>query len=115
MTGGVIDLKTCGLTIDNNPTYHLTDNITGGTIRTAYGFAGNRADFTPSGGTFEFYGPNNANISQSNGCKLHNVTINKARRMVKKVNPQVAVIDERSGDTLSDGGKANLISMGSPT
>jgi hypothetical protein len=113
MTGGVIDLKTCGLTISNTPTYSLNENITGGTIRTAYGFSGTRADFTPAGGTFEFYGSNNAYLSQSNGCTLYNVTINKSSKEGGKDKTSQPIIDERSGEILSDGGKANLLELSS--
>jgi len=114
MTDGVIDLKTCGLTINNNPTLTLTDNITGGTIRTAYGFSGNRADFTPTMGTFEFYGSNDVSISQSNGCSLPNVLINKSAKEGDKSAGCEPVFDERTGELLYDGGKANVISLMSP-
>lgn len=114
MTDGVIDLKTCGLTINHNPSLMLTDNITGGTIRTAYGFAGNRADFTPTMGTFEFYGSTDANISQSNGCSLPNVLINKAAKEGDKSAGGEPIFDVRTGELLSDGGKANMISLTSP-
>ncbi len=79
MSGGVLDFKTCGINI-NNSSYTLTNNITGGTIRTAYGFSGNRADFTPTAGIFEFYGSGDGYISQSSGCTLFNVVINKAAK-----------------------------------
>ncbi len=114
MTGGVIDLKTCGLTINNNPTLTLTDNITGGTIRTAYGFSGNRADFTPTMGTFEFYGSNDVSISQSNGCSLPNVLINKSAKEGDTSAGCEPVFDMRTGELLYDGGKANVISLMSP-
>ena len=82
-------------------------------IRTAYGFAGNRADFTPAGGTFEFYGTSDYTISQMNGCTLNDVVINKtAKNDGEKVIPG-PVIDKRSGQLLSDGGKSNTISLGS--
>lgn len=111
MTGGVIDLKTSGLNIHDN-SYSLAVDITGGTIRTPFNYSGNRADFTPAAGTFEFYGSNNAFISQSNGCSLNNIVINKSATKGEG-GKSGAVIDPHSGDTLSEGGKANLITLNS--
>jgi hypothetical protein len=111
MSDGIIDIKTCGLTI-----YHLypwTHNITGGTIRTSRGFSGNRADFTPTAGTFEFYGSGDHFISQSNGCTLHNVVINKSAKVGGENLTSEPVYDERSGEQLSGGDKANTILLGS--
>jgi hypothetical protein len=113
MTGGVIDLKTCGLTIYNTGTYSLNDNITGGTIRTAYGFAGNRSDFIPGAGTFEFYGSPNATISQSNGSSLHDIVINKSAKQEEKSSSSEPIFDERSGIMVFDGGKSNLLTLNS--
>jgi len=79
MTDGVIDFKTCGINIDNNA-HDLINNITGGTIRTAYGFTGDRTDFNPTGGTIELYGPTNANLSMGAGSNFYNVEINKATK-----------------------------------
>ena len=121
MTDGVIDLKTCGLTINNTANYALLDNITGRTIRTAFGFIGNRADFTPAGGIFEFYGSSNATISQSNGCTLHDVSIYKSAKgsindTLKEDDKSMlseAVFDERSGEVISKVASANMVSLGS--
>ncbi|MBE0661103.1 MAG: T9SS type A sorting domain-containing protein [Bacteroidales bacterium] len=111
MTDGIIDIKTCGLTI-----YHLYDwthNITGGTIRTSKGFSGNRADFTPTAGTFEFYGSGDYFISQTYGCNVHNVKIAKSDNGEDKKETSEPVYDNRSGEMLSDGGKANTIYLNS--
>ena len=111
MSDGIIDIKTCGLTI-----YHLynwTHNITGGTIRTSGGFSGNRADFTPTAGTFEFYGSSDKLINQSNGCTLYDVVINKSAKGGGENFTSEPVYDERSGKQLSGGGKANTILLGS--
>ncbi len=113
MTGGVLDLTGCGIYINNNVSLSLNDNITGGTIRTISGFSGNRADFTPTAGTFEFYGPDDATISQSNGCTLYNVNINKGTKDGFISKPESAGSDERKDETWGGGGKANSISLGS--
>jgi hypothetical protein len=113
MSGGVLDFKDQGIIIYNTGTYSLTENISGGIIRTARGFSGNRADFTPSAGVFEFYGASDGNISQTNGCTLHNVVINKSAKEGGENTPAGPVYDERSGELLSDGSRANTIILGS--
>ena len=113
MTGGVLDLTGCGIYINNNVSLSLNDNITGGTIRTIGGFSGNRADFAPTAGVFEFYGPTDAAISQSNGCTLYNVNINKGAKDGFISKPELAGSDERKDETWGGGGKANSISLGS--
>ncbi|MCD4731087.1 MAG: hypothetical protein K8R74_10825 [Bacteroidales bacterium] len=110
MTSGTIDL-TCGLRIYNTASYSLTDNITGGTIKTAGYFAGERADFTPTAGTIELYGPTDASLSQTNGCTVHNVIINKAADDGLTYQSFGVLIDERSGEIISDGGKDNSLNL----
>ncbi len=112
MSGGVLDFKTCGIGIPNT-SFTLTENITGGIIRTAAGFYGNRAGFTPLAGTFEFYGPSDATISQSNGCTVYNVIINKTSTDGLESKPNISASDERKDKTYIEGGKANSVSLGS--
>ena len=109
MSGGVLDLTSCGIQIDDNA-YSLTTNITGGTIRTAGGFAGNRADFAPAAGTFEFYGTSNANLSQTNGCTLYNVNIDKSAKGTGQLMPGLVAPDGRTDVTIGQG-KDNLVSI----
>ncbi len=113
MTDGVIDVKTCPITIHNSDTYLLTTNITGGIIRTSQGFSGNRNDFQPTAGIFEFYGSSDYLISQSNGCTLYDVVINKSATDGGENSTSEPVYDERSGELLFDGGKSNTITLGS--
>jgi hypothetical protein len=115
MYGGVLDFKNPngGIYIYNTASYTLDDNITGGIIRTAGGFSGNRSDFTPTAGTFEFYGSSDPYISQSNGCTLYNVNINKSSKELSGFTSGTSVIDERSGIILSGGGKANSATLNS--
>jgi len=76
MSGGVLDFKNKGIDLDNH--HNLTENITGGVIRTVGGFNGTqRSDFNPAGGTFEFYGTSNFSISQGAGNTFCSVEINK--------------------------------------
>ncbi len=76
MTDGVIDVTDCGIYLSGSNT--LTETITGGTIRTAYGFTGVRDDFKPSGGTIELYGSTNASLSMGTDSNFYDVLINKA-------------------------------------
>ncbi|MCD4730274.1 MAG: hypothetical protein K8R74_06730 [Bacteroidales bacterium] len=111
MSDGVLDFTSCGITI-NNTSYALADNITGGIIKTAGGFSGNRADFHPAGGTFEFYGTTDATFSQSNNCTLFNVDINKATKGASSNPNKPIVSDGRIDETIGDG-KSNTISLSS--
>jgi hypothetical protein len=112
MSGGVLDFKSCGIGITDN-SFTLTDNITGGIIRTAGGFYGNRADFTPTAGTFEFYGTSDATISQSNGCTLWNVNVNKTAKDLSIIEPPISAEADRIDNTFIKGGKANAVSLAS--
>ncbi len=111
MSGGLLDFTSCGIIISNNA-YALTDNITGGTIRTSVGFSGNRADFTPTAGIFEFYGSADAYLTQSNGCTLNNVVIDKSAKsndIYQPENPGAKA--DRIDKTKGDGSKANNITL----
>lgn len=110
MNAGVLDFHNCGITIANSA-YTLTNNITGGIIRTAYGFSGNRADFTPAAGTFEFYGISDAYFFQSNGCTLWDVNVNKTAKDLTVIEPELPVSGERVDKTAGKGGKANSVSL----
>ena len=111
MTGGVLDIKTCNFRIYSGNTW--TYNISGGTIRLGRGYESQRADFTPAGGTVEFYGTTDWSINQANGSTLHHVKINKGAREGDEDQISGPVYDERSGELLSDGSRANTISLGS--
>lgn len=114
MTDGVVDVTSCGINIYNTATYTLTSNITGGTIRTAVGFSGNRADFTPTAGIVELYGSNDAYIIQSNGSTLFNVVIDKAAKSNVIYQPENPVAKaDRIDETMGDGSKDNNITLNS--
>ena len=113
MSGGVLDFKTCGIKVYSSSTYTLTENITGGIIRTSSYFIGERDDFTPTAGTFEFYGSSDYSISQSNGCTLYNVNIDKSTKEGEPEGTGKPVVDERSGMIMGPGSKSNAISLSS--
>ena len=77
MSNGTLDIKDVGVLVYNTGTYSLSENITGGTIRTARGFRVERADYTPAGGTLEFYGTTDGNFHTTNGGYVANVIVNK--------------------------------------
>ena len=113
MSDGILDFHDVGIYVYNSSTYTLIENVTGGTVRTSCGFQGDRSDFMPSGGTFEFYGSGDYTLSQSNGCTLYNVEINKSAKDGESKSNTGPVYDLRSGILLSDGGKTNKISLDS--
>jgi hypothetical protein len=77
MNAGTLDFKDQGITLSTLSPNTITENITGGTIRTTGGFFCNRADFTPAGGALELYGSQNTLLSMTAGT-LYNLTINKS-------------------------------------
>ncbi len=107
MSGGILDMHNCGIRINNSITYSLTENITGGVIRTASGFIGERSDFTPSAGLFEFYGVADASLSQANGSTLYNVNIDKSADK-SSLQSFPIVPDERDKNVSNIGGKSIL-------
>ncbi len=113
MNGGVLDFKDQGIYIYNSSLYTFTHNITGGTIRTSKGLNCGRTDFTPAGGTFEFYGSTDASLNMVSGSQLRNVIIDKSSKGGSLSFTGDPVYDQRSGQLLSDGTRANNISMNS--
>ena len=81
MSDGVLDFHGHGIVIYNSSPYTLTENISGGTIRTEGSFLGACNEFTPDYGTLEFYGSTDAFVYTANGCYLNNVLINKSNTL----------------------------------
>lgn len=76
MDGGILDFTDRGINLkDNGLTF--TDIITGGVIRTAGGFSGDRHDFNPAGGCIEIYGEDDVNVGHGIGSSLYSLKINK--------------------------------------
>ncbi len=80
MSGGILDFKNNGIFVCVSGAHTLTEDITGGTIRTSGGFTGDRADFNPTGGTIELYGTTDANMSMGAGSNFYDVEINKSTK-----------------------------------
>lgn len=78
MSDGILDIKNVGVYVYNSGSYILSENITGGTIRTSRGFAVSRADYTADAGTLEFYGPTDGGFYTLNGGYVHDVVVNKS-------------------------------------
>jgi len=116
MSGGILDFHDQGIYITDYTGHTLTENITGGLIRTAGGFWGESSNFSPDYGITEFYGSTDAIIYTINGCNLNSIRIDKSSKGDKKTdlssmtytNP---LIDERSGKLISDGSKSNMIEL----
>lgn len=113
MSDGVLNFNCDGILIDDDLSYALDDNITGGTIRTSGYFESNRADFTPVAGTIELHGTSDAIISQSNGSTFFNLEIDKSSKGGSPLKQSQLLVDERSGKKISNGSKSNTISLGS--
>jgi len=113
MTDGVIDITDCSLRIYNSSTYSLNDNITGGKIRMAGGFNGDRADFTPTSGLFEFYGPNDVTIMQANGCILPDVNIDKLSSDGLSPIAPAKIAEDGRVDKMIGSTKANTVTLAS--
>jgi hypothetical protein len=80
MSGGALEFRNVGINVVNSPTYTFGENIHGGTIRTTGRFTVLRTDFTPTGGTIELYGADDANLSHGTGSNFYNLTINKTSK-----------------------------------
>jgi hypothetical protein len=80
MSGGALEFRNVGINVVNSTTYTFGENIHGGTIRTTGRFTVPRTDFTPTGGTIELYGADDANLSHGTGSNFYNLTINKTSK-----------------------------------
>jgi len=113
MNSGVLDFKNQGIYIYNPSSYTFTHNITGGTIRTSKGLSCYRTDFTPARGTFEFYGSTDASLYMAQGSHLYDVKINKSSKEGDESFTGEPVYDQQSGEMISEGGKANTLTLAS--
>ncbi|HPS38756.1 MAG TPA: hypothetical protein PL124_05015, partial [Candidatus Cloacimonadota bacterium] len=76
MDGGTLDFTGSGILVNSTPA--LTDNISGGVIRTPRDFTINRPDFNPTGGDLELYGSGDAVITSTAGSNIYSLVINKS-------------------------------------
>ncbi|MEI6434337.1 MAG: GEVED domain-containing protein [Bacteroidota bacterium] len=110
MSGGTLDFKDVGVYVNNTPTYSFTENITNGTIKTSRSFGVSRADFTPGGGTIEFYGDVDGNFYTQNGGYVNNVIINKSVAD-NSGSAAKAIIRDRENSTVTDAPLTNTVSV----
>ncbi len=108
MNAGTLDFKNTGILVYNTGTYSLTENITGGTIRTAGSFLVNRADYTPSGGTTELYGATDAGVETTNGGYLYHLIINKGVADGSSI-PGPAMVRDRFTGWVTDAPASNTV------
>lgn len=76
MSNGVLDFQEWGISVSGS--FNVTENITGGTIRTVSTFTCSKPSFTPDGGIIELYGGTDADLAITNGAYANNVLINKS-------------------------------------
>ncbi|MEI7727580.1 MAG: T9SS type A sorting domain-containing protein, partial [Bacteroidota bacterium] len=116
MSGGVLDFKDVGVYVYNTGSYTFSENITGGTIRTSRDFTVERADYTPTGGTVEFYGPTDGNFKTINGGYVRNVIVNKGvadnsgsgKQSISRDRQTGAVTDVPMANTITLSGDADI-------
>ncbi|MCF8371343.1 MAG: T9SS type A sorting domain-containing protein [Bacteroidales bacterium] len=100
MSGGVLDVQDVNISIYDMPNYSVTTNITGGIIRTPKNFTVYDI-YNPGGGTLEFYGSANSNLSINNtASSIHNLHVNKTSGWVNCNTTTTRI----SGDVIIDGG-----------
>lgn len=99
MSGGILDFVDQSIVVKIDQTYNLTQNITGGTIRTSKDFSNGRTNFTPAGGKVEMYGTANSLLTMTSG-NLHEFTVNKSTGSQVTLNTNATV----NGSLNIDGG-----------
>ncbi|HRY32059.1 MAG TPA: hypothetical protein P5531_03725 [Bacteroidales bacterium] len=103
MSGGNLDFTDKGILVYNASSYTLTENITGGFIRTAGGFRVESPDFSPAGGAVEMYGAQEANLHTINGGFLNHLLINKGGSLKQGEAADKRYVDVRQGNKSTDG------------
>ncbi|MCB0822079.1 MAG: exo-alpha-sialidase [Bacteroidales bacterium] len=95
LSGGILDIVSTGITISSS--YSVTENISGGTIRTTGYLNISNAGFTPIGGTIELYGSNDKYVTQSNGS-IYNLTFDAAGAKSSALIPEIS--KDRDGNII---------------
>jgi hypothetical protein len=111
---GILNFRNNGIYLSGN--HLLTEDISGGTVKTVGGFnGGSRSDFHPAGGTFEFYGTSDQSITLGNNS-LYSVTINKGSTtdgVQCPVFETIPALDGQSRKVInSNGSRSNTIFLG---
>ncbi|MBN1339796.1 MAG: hypothetical protein JXA03_10765, partial [Bacteroidales bacterium] len=116
MSGGTLDFTDQSIYLNDNATFTLNENITGGTIRTAGSFTGPSNTFNPAGGIVELYGSWDVSLEHGPSSALHQVKISKSVSE-NTGNPPEKIIPH-PGDNGGDGSlqpcdpKAGLVTAG---
>ena len=111
MSGGTLSLIDNGILLYDTPLYTFTEDITAGTIRTAYDFTCALPDFNPTGGTIELFGSIDANLHHNDGSNFHHIRINKfndalrssselPQRLIQSPNNSIGTRHRRDGSIL---------------
>lgn len=105
---GILDFKDVGIRLYDSPTFNLGGEINGGLIRTAGSITVDEHNINITGGTFEMYGPDPANVSCSSEI-LHHFEVNKnGVKQFSKFNP---IIDPRQKSNTIKKSKANDVNL----
>ncbi|MBN3034498.1 MAG: hypothetical protein JW861_02865 [Bacteroidales bacterium] len=102
MSGGTLDFTDQSIYLNNSTTYTLTENITGGTIRTVGHFTGPSTTFNPAGGQIELYGSYDADLAHGTGSSFYSIKINKSAKENGKGTSPLKMMPH-SGETNRDG------------
>ncbi len=94
MSGGEFNFLDNGVTIDERLGFTLTENITGGTIRTNGDFLVKRPEFTPLGGEIELFGSTQSNLETEDGY-IYDLLVNK-----NETDQGMPLIKKRNGDNI---------------
>jgi hypothetical protein len=113
MSGGVLDFKNSGITVQTSGS-SLTMNLTSdAVIRTTGGINASRTGFAPTNGTFEFYGSSDRFIICGASNSLPNIKINKSATSDEGGIESHPNVDLHDGSVITDGSRANNISLSS--
>ena len=108
LSGGILDFVDNGIYINENLSYSLTTNITGGIIRTSGEFFGFGNEFTPAGGSVVLYGENTALAGFAEASHFHHLVINKSEPSDNSINP--TTYTDRNGKIIENTRAALVIS-----
>jgi hypothetical protein len=93
ISSGTLDFVNWGIKVWND--YPFTENITGGTIKTAGVFNIYRSDYNPTGGTIEFRSSADGYISNNAGSNFYNILINKFSKGASSPGEKSFIPDDR--------------------
>ncbi|MCB2219834.1 MAG: hypothetical protein KQI35_05505 [Bacteroidetes bacterium] len=125
MTDGILDFHDAGINVFDSPTFSFSESVSGGIIKTTGDFNCERSDFTITNCELRMYGPENAFISQVEGCQFDDVRFEKGAvdnstsfitQSFKKESLQLKSRKKKGLNSLQNsknGSKSNLVSAAS--